>query len=117
VGPVFRTQVALLKELTWCYVIQNPALAALQCGQRRVIRTLFAIYTEAADRQEGPICPARFRDDALELADQHGGKLPSGERARLVADVIASLTDQQALLLFQRLTGLSSGPVLDPITT
>ena len=37
--------------------------------------------------------------------------------ATLVADTIASMTDQQALRLYQRLTGLSQGSVLDPIVS
>jgi hypothetical protein len=34
----FSAQVAPLKELTWCYVIDNTAPAGHQFGQRRIIR-------------------------------------------------------------------------------
>src|SRR5262249_40365493 len=33
INPVFKIQIELLKELIWCYVINNPALAAHQHGQ------------------------------------------------------------------------------------
>jgi dGTP triphosphohydrolase len=33
----------------------------------------------------------------------------------LVADTIASMTDTQAMRMYQRISGLSQGSVLDPI--
>jgi dGTPase len=115
VDPVFRTQVDLLKELTWCYVINNPALAGHQHGQRRAIRTLFEVFDEATERGNWALFPPLFRDRAIELARQ--SQLDVSQRVRLVADSISSMTDQQALRLYQRLTGLSQGSVLDPIVT
>jgi dGTPase len=112
--PEHRTQVALLKELTWCYVIDNPALAGHQFGQRRVIRTLFEIFSEAARQRDWALFPPQFREEAEDLL-RHEGDIPPARCARLAADTIASLTDQQALRLFQRLAGLSQGSVLDPI--
>jgi dGTPase len=115
VDPVYRTQVELLKELTWCYVINNPALAGHQHGQRKAIRTLFQVFDEAAERRNWSLFPPLFREDAIGLARE--GQLTPARRVRLVADTIAGMTDQQALRLYQRLTGLSQGSVLDPIVT
>jgi dGTP triphosphohydrolase len=53
------------------------------------------------------------REEAIDLAKQ--GALTASRRIRLVADTIAGMTDQQALRLYQRVTGLSQGSVLDPI--
>jgi len=41
-------EVAMLKELTWVYVIEAPDLASQQERQRRVIEGLFSIYWDAA---------------------------------------------------------------------
>src|SRR5262249_41152692 len=114
IDPVFRTQVELLKELTWCYVINNPALASHQHGQRLAIRTLFEVFNEAADKQKWALFPALYREEAIELTRQLQ-TIPPDRRARLVADTIAAMSDQQALRLYQRLTGLAQGSVLDPI--
>ena len=41
-------EVAMLKELTWIYVIEAAELASQQEGQREVINGLFSIYWDAA---------------------------------------------------------------------
>ena len=45
-------EVNLLKELTWIYVIRNPALAAQQHGQKQLITSLFNIFRGAASESE-----------------------------------------------------------------
>lgn len=112
----FLVQVALLKELTWHYVIHNPALAGHQFGQRRIIKTLFDIFYEAARNRRWVLFPPHFQEEAEEALETQGDFAPP-RCARLSADTIASMTDQQALRLYQRLTGLSLGSVLDPIVT
>jgi dGTPase len=112
----FLTQVALLKELTWCYVIDNPALAGHQFGQRNIIKTLFEIFYDAACKRNWVLFPSQFREEAEDALLTHGD-IPPPQCARLVADAIASMTDQQALRLYQRLTGLSPGSILDPIVS
>jgi len=109
------TQVDFLKEMIWCYVINNPSLAGHQHGQRLVIRVLFQALDQASMRSDFYLFPAAFQDRAEELSEEHKGKIPAAPRARLVADAISSMTDQQALRLYQRLTASSQGSVLDPI--
>lgn len=116
IPPDFLAQVALLKELTWIYVIDNPALAGHQYGQRKIIRTLFEIFYQAARDRKWVLFPPQFREEAEEVLKTLGHISPAG-CARLVADTIASMTDQQALRLYQRLTGQSQGSVLDPIVS
>lgn len=48
IDPDAEKEVIVLKELTWRYVIQNPALETQQYGQRRVVRELFDIFADAA---------------------------------------------------------------------
>jgi len=114
-SDVMLTQVDLLKEMIWCYVIYNPSLAGHQHGQREVIRTLFKVLNDACLGRQFFLFPAAFKDRAEELGEKHNGTIPAAERARLVADAISSMTDQQALRLYQRLTASSQGSVLDPI--
>ncbi len=109
-----RLQVALLKELIGVYVIDNPALAAHEYGQRQVIRGLFDVFYEAATGREWKMFPPQFRDEAEDILEKQRDFTPP-RCARLVADTIASMTDEQALRMHQRLTGQSLGPALDPI--
>lgn len=43
-----RREIDLLKSLTWTYVIEAPALAAQQAGQRKIIETLYHYFVESA---------------------------------------------------------------------
>ncbi len=112
IEPRLRVEVDLLKELMRHYVFENPALLAQQYGQRRVIQELFEILFEAAtgSSKNSGLIPPPFSDSLKKITG------PSErERARLVADLIASMTEQQALLLHQRLMGLAPGSVRDLI--
>jgi dGTPase len=112
IEPRLRAEVELLKALMHYYVFDNPALVTQQFGQRRVIRDLFEIYFEAVQpkSRNSSVIPHPFRDRLKEIKESDGL-----ERPRLVADLIANMTEQQALLLHQRLTGLAPGSVRDPI--
>lgn len=107
VGPERRMEIRMLKELTWTYVIENPALATQQHGQRHVISELFHIFTEAAHHDKLAIFP----ESAREMLVIVGNNPPA--RLRIVCDLIAGLTEQQAVELFRRLTGVDFGSVLD----
>lgn len=109
-------EVQLLKELTWTYVIENPALAAHQRGQRLAIQTLFSAFNGAAIEKQWTLFPAFYREQAISLAGVHKDHvIPVEERVRLVADTIAALTDRQAILLYQQFTGVSQSSMLDPV--
>jgi dGTPase len=108
-----QVQVELLKELTWVYVIDNPTLATQRHGQVRIIRGLFEVYLDAAERKNAALFPARFREEAEAVL--HEVPRDSAALPRLAADTIAGLSDQQAMVLHQRLIGLAPGGLLDPI--
>jgi dGTPase len=103
-------EIAMLKRLTWHYVILRPSLATKQIGQRKIIRELFQAFHEAAlilDRLE--IFPTAY--------SQLIGQTTEGrERTRLVADMIAGMTEQQAISIHRKITGVNLGSVLDPMT-
>ncbi|MGH7171765.1 MAG: deoxyguanosinetriphosphate triphosphohydrolase family protein [Gemmataceae bacterium] len=109
-------EIRLLKELTWTYVIENPALAAHQRGQKRAIEVLFEVLYEAAGNKRWTLFPASFRERGRDLfADYEPNNLPATERARLVADTIASMTDKQALIVYHQYTGVSPSSMLTPV--
>lgn len=97
-----RCEVEALKLLVRIYVIRRPGLAVVQHGQERVIRGLFNRYFEAsADGEAGD--RRIFPPGAMErLAKTDGSK---EERARVVIDLIAGLTEASAVKLHQRLEG------------
>ena len=108
-----KARIAVLKALTTFYVIESPSVLAQRYGQRRIVRTLFAIYYEAATekrREDLAIFPMIFRE-RLELIPYDNRK----EIKRLIADVISSMSEGQLLDAFARLTGQIQGSVVEPI--
>lgn len=105
-----RNEVMMLKELTWTYVIEAPSLAARQHGQKRVIEELFEIYTELAeDPDNWKVFPNFYRE---RLRDVHGQE---DEVVRTCVDLIASMTESQAVAMHHRLTGQTHTSGLDDI--
>ncbi len=108
VDPKLRAEVDILKTLTAFYVFHAPALVAQQHGQQKVVRAL-----------------AEVLDKALKTGSKTWGMVPqphrwnrpgnTRERARVLADIVTSMTEQQALLLYQRIAGITPGSVRDVI--
>lgn len=111
IDPEIEQEVNLLKELTWVYVIRNPALATQQWGQKHLISWLFDTFREAAEEKEPNVFPLSTRDQLLKLRAE--GRDDDRTRTRLVVDLIASMTEAQALETYQKLTGLMPGSGLD----
>jgi dGTPase len=101
-------EVAILKQITRDYIIASPSLAAQQEGQKRIIGELFKAFSSELDSDLGfpPFVPVRLR---------YLKPLSDGSDMRFVADCIASLSEAEAIAFHARLTGASSGSVLDPI--
>jgi len=105
-----KIEVTILKALTWFYVIYNPALATQQYGQRRMIRDLFEIFGSAANSskdEDRNIIPYAFQE---RLRQAEGD---TSATVRLIADLIAGMTEQGLVKLHKRLTGADMGSVLD----
>lgn len=103
-----QDEVRFLKAITWTFVISNPALAAQQHGQARILEELFEDLLLGAQKEPGG------KPDLLPHRARHlveGGAEP----ARVVVDTIGSLTEEEVLALHRRLRGLDGGTVLDPI--
>ena len=110
------TEVMLLKELTWEYVINAPGLTTQQYGQRRLIEDLFAILTDASKSELG-VFPPRFRELLESTPRSSGSEASSREVSRVISDYISGMTEREAIELHQRLTGASLGSVLDPFSS
>lgn len=105
-------EVFLLKQLTKHYAIATPALATQQYGLRRVIGDLFRIFREQAMNDDLSVFPSSSRMQIEEARDR-GGDTAKHEVTRIVADLIASMTEQQALRIHQKLTGIAPGSGMD----
>ena len=114
--PEYQMEVKILKELTWVYVIDAPGLATQQFGQRKMIKELFEILTDAASASDFSVFPPRLSEDLRQARLGKQCKASHRVISRTVADYISSMTERQAIELHQRLTGTSLGSVLDPFS-
>lgn len=108
----FEKDLTILKRLTRFYVITDAKLVAQQHGQREIVERLFEFFLEQtpSDAELANIVPSPYRErlDALPTSDE-------GKRVRIVADAVASLTEQQAVQLYRRLSGDAPGSVKEGI--
>ena len=102
-------EVRILKQITRDYIIGSPTLAAQQMGQKRVIKELYEALISGASQHASRV-PA-FLPVRLRYLRPIAGTSP----ARFVSDCIASLSEFEAVALHGRLTGASTGSILDPI--
>lgn len=74
-------ELSTLKELTWRYVIDQPALGSQQPGQQRIVQRLYTDFRDAAgDRKRRPLLPIGAREDADEA--EADGTLDTATLAR-----------------------------------
>jgi dGTPase len=107
--PEKWVEIQFLKQLVWYYVICNPRLATLQEGHKKAIEVLFETYCDAVVHRNRNLIPGRFR---MELDN-----LPKNAKdpriARLAVDIVACLTDSQALSMYRRIRGIELGALSD----
>ena len=103
-----KREMRMLQELTWHYVIKNPALATQQHGYRKVIKGLFDALLDAIKEGNWALFPPSVSELIRDTSK-------SPENVRIVADFIASMSEPQALELYQRLMGISIGSFLKSI--
>lgn len=105
--PDMRMQLDILKSLTWTYVIESPALAAQQEGQRKLISALFEYYREAVAKHPHAL-PFWAQQLAIQTQDAE-------DQTRIACDIVASLTEAQAIAVFGRVSGRQPGSILDKV--
>jgi dGTPase len=106
-------EMAFLQRLVRRYVIDNPRLATQQAGQRRIIRTLYTAYHRAIRGGNLAVIPAAFDEAAAKVQGIARKEVRRLAEARTAADIVASLSDAQANVLFRRLSGVTPGSVSD----
>jgi dGTPase len=107
IDTTLEKEIFMWKQLTWHYVILNPLLATQQYGQRRIIRDLFGIFQEAAiDEKSRTIFPPLIKEVLDECSTDNQ------RRTRAITDFICGLTEQEAISMHRRLTGISLGSAL-----
>jgi dGTPase len=109
-----------LQRIVWTQVITAPSLATQHVGQRQVISRLFNVYLESVMGRERDVIPPAYLEElyALPKANTKVKKRnPLREEVRLAVDIVASLTDSQALLLNARFSGIGLGSVSDVLLT
>ncbi len=105
----YLRELRILKQLMRHYVFSTPALLAQQRGQWKVVHELFTdLFELSAKPRWLGILPPVFRE-----AVRHDDSAP--HRARVSADVIASMTEPQAYALYGRLRGSAPGTIRDGI--
>lgn len=103
-------QINILKYFTKHYVIKSYALNTIQAGQKLAIAHLVQSFYEAAFKEPKKLdlLPNLFKQ--LIASDEDGES-----KKRLIIDLVAGLTDQQALDLFHRLSGVHPGSIRNPL--
>ena len=116
-GPdTSRYLMKFLQRLVWDYVILTPRLSTQQAGQIHLITALFEYFLDSLRESRPDRLPTKFRDAAADLKGPKrgpGAKALDRQRARLAIDMVASLTEAQAVVLHKRVAGFESGSVLD----
>lgn len=117
IEPQAKKEVTMLKELTWNYVIHNPALATQQVGFKRIVTTLFdRLFSAASKKKDLNVFPPLYRDAlTVVLVERQGKKALNAAIARIILDVVSSMTERQALRMYGRLEGTDPGSILDPL--
>ncbi len=107
-----RAEIFMLKQLTWHYVIKNPALATQQHGQRLIIRQLFNAFYKAGTRKDPNIdfFPISVRELLPSLPAK--GPIARKQLGRAIIDFISSLTEEQAIATHHRIHGIKLGSSL-----
>jgi len=134
------SEIKIFKDLTRYYVHENQTLKTQQYGEERIIKELFEIifaaYKEAykllntdEEIDEDQIKTAigilpsdhayiidffqKVELDSLEVVIADGSTLGDAFCARLTADYICGMSEDEAISLFNRLTGHNLGSVRD----
>jgi dGTPase len=112
IDPAAQLEVTALKMLVVAYVIHRPSLAVVQHGQMRVMEDLFKYYFDASaspgkDGSDHRLLPPGARERLI------NSEQTEADRARVVVDLLAGLTEEAAIQLHRRLRGGWTAPALD----
>lgn len=122
IDKLVKSEIEILKQLTVFYVINSRSLQTQQHGYRKVLRYIFEAFFHASEDRnkqntvEKSILPLDFWDLFDEELSVNRDILSEKYlRARIVADSISRMTDEEALTMYQRLSGNAPGSVFDKL--
>ena len=120
IDPVAEAEIRLLKQITRSFIIEGAAIGGQQLGQRRIVQEVYAdlIGDIAPHRSTGAklhLIPKKFRHLMQDEIDPTANMAVPVSNARIVADMIASLTERELVAFHGRLRGISGGSIVDPI--
>lgn len=107
-----KYRIDILQKLVEYYVHNHSSLVQQECGQEKVIQDLFEkLYEKTAKDSDGEsVIPDPYAT-WLDTNDSIVGTFdePCHQRARVVADFIAAMTEPQAIDMHRRLIGDTPG--------
>ncbi|MBZ9714680.1 deoxyguanosinetriphosphate triphosphohydrolase family protein [Deinococcus multiflagellatus] len=109
-------QINFLKKIIWHYIIDRPQLGTQQHGMRKIIKGLFETYYETIITPEigdERIIPQSLRGIFDEIKGEKNTRDDHERQIRLAVDIVASLSDGQALEMYKRLIGVDPGKITD----
>jgi dGTPase len=104
-----QQEIAILKQLTWFYVIEAPALAMQHQAQDKIIRKLADTFLQEAHKKNLAASCLYYRE-LFRMPD-----MTDAEKSRAAIDLIAGMTESQATAVYQRIEGISLSSGLDKI--
>lgn len=112
-----KDEMRLLRELTSVYVHRNSSLIGQRYGHRRVLDFLFGVFADHVQRGNLDVFPEQYREilESDEMLGCYCGTGGDEGALRVIADMICSMTDNQALSLHQRLSGFGPGQLVNQI--
>lgn len=103
-------EIAIPKQLTWFYVIEAPNLAIQHEAQAKIIRRLADIFLEeSVKKNPSGVLPVAYRD----LLNRDG--ITDAQKHRTAIDLLATMTENQAIELYRHLEGISVNSALERI--
>jgi dGTP triphosphohydrolase len=115
--PATDIKLRFLQHLVWKFVISGRRVGSQQLGQTRIIERLVRVFYRSAMETLKPeldLIPHAFEDQLDGVRGEAVGRRRP-RAARLAADVVSSLTEDQARTLHGRYCGTGLGSVQDRI--
>jgi dGTPase len=106
-------QCKFLHRLVRDYVISNPRLATQQAGQIEVVKALLKFFIQLLSKGRHEALPSRFRQRGCALLVPKPLDDNTSAIHRFAVDIVASLSEAEAVLIFKRITGQDFGSLLE----
>lgn len=116
-SPSVNVRLRFLQHLVWKFVIKGRRVGSQQLGQSRIIERLFDVAFNSAMEElslDLDLVPRAFEEELSRVRESKEHQ-QRPRAARLAADVVSSLTEDQARTLHGRYFGTSLGSVQDRI--